>query len=169
MNSRKVLKYIRIVTYIIIGILFFILKFTNVINWTCYINENFGILCPSCGITRASIAILNFNFPLAVARNAYFTLVLFPIFLILFIDDVVCMIMKKKSFVEIILRTIIEKEKIVGGYAVIGISYILSIYLFYNLIRIRIKKEENRLNRVYVLIVLIITLIFVWNMFRIIK
>ncbi len=49
---------------------------------------------------------------------------------------------------------------------IIGIAYILSIYFFYNLIRIRTKKEKNRLNRVYVLIVLILVLIFIWNIFR---
>ena len=49
---------------------------------------------------------------------------------------------------------------------IIGISYILTIYLFYNLIKIRIKKEENRINRVYVLIVLILVLIIIWNIFR---
>lgn len=50
--------------------------------------------------------------------------------------------------------------------AIIGISYILSIYLFYNLIRIRIRKEENRQNRIYLLITLILGLIVVWNIFR---
>lgn len=49
---------------------------------------------------------------------------------------------------------------------IIGISYILTIYFFYNLIRIRIKNEENRQNRLYVLITLIIGLIVIWNFFR---
>lgn len=167
MEPRKVLKYIRIITYIAIGIMLLTLKFSNNIGWTCYINENLGILCPSCGITRASIAILNFNFSLAIEKNAYFTLVLFPIFMILFIDDIICMVIKKKSLVEIILRTIRRKD--MGGYIIIGISYILSVYFFYNLLRIRIKKEEYRLNRVYVLIVLIIVFIALWNMFRIMR
>ncbi len=49
---------------------------------------------------------------------------------------------------------------------IIGIAYVLAIYLFYNLIRIRIKKEENRRNRVYILITLIMSLIVIWNIFR---
>lgn len=49
---------------------------------------------------------------------------------------------------------------------IIGMSYILAIYLFYNLIRIRIKNEKNRINKVYILIVLILCLIIIWNIFR---
>ncbi|MCI9366286.1 MAG: DUF2752 domain-containing protein [Clostridia bacterium] len=115
MNTRKILKYVRIGTYLILGITFLTLKYTKLIKWTCYINDNFGILCPSCGITRATIALLNFNIPLAIENNAYFALILFPIFFILFVDDIVCMIIKKKSLVEIILRTMIKERMILFG------------------------------------------------------
>ena len=73
----------------------------------CHIYENSGFLCPSCGITRATKAILDFNFGSAISYNSYYTLILLPIFLILLIDDIVCMIIKKRSFVGIILD---EKE-----------------------------------------------------------
>ena len=102
MKQKAVFKYIRIIVYIGIIILWIVLKYTNLINWKCYINENFGILCPTCGITRATRAILNFNFPLAIHHNAYCTLILFPIFFILFVDDIICIILKKRSFVDII-------------------------------------------------------------------
>lgn len=49
---------------------------------------------------------------------------------------------------------------------IIVIAYILTIYLFYNLIRIRKKQENNRINKVYVLLVLILCLIIIWNIFR---
>lgn len=49
---------------------------------------------------------------------------------------------------------------------IIGIAYIFGVYLFYNLIRIRTKGENERINKVYVAIVSIILLIFVWNIFR---
>ncbi len=49
---------------------------------------------------------------------------------------------------------------------IIGIAYILTIYLFYNLIRIRLKNERNRSNRVYILITLILVLVIIWNIFR---
>lgn len=92
----------------------------------CYIKENFGILCPSCGITRGTEALLNFNFILAIKYNAYFTLILFPIFLILFVDDIICMIIKKKSFVEIILRRIgrmIKRDEKNNNYYILYSNY----------------------------------------------
>lgn len=99
----KTLKYVRIIFYILSAISMLILRFTDTIHWTCFIKENFGINCPMCGVTRALEAIMSFNISLAIERNAYVTLVLFPIFTILFIDDVISMILKKRSFVEIIL------------------------------------------------------------------
>lgn len=51
-------------------------------------------------------------------------------------------------------------------WVIIAVSYILAIYLFYNLIRIRLKKEENRRDRIYILIVIIISFIVIWNIFR---
>ena len=102
-KRRKILRIIRIIAYIAIIIFFIILKYTDIIRWTCYINEHFGVLCPSCGITRAIRAIINFDFNLAIKNNAYCTLVLFPTFLILSVDDIISMILRKKSLVEIIL------------------------------------------------------------------
>ena len=49
---------------------------------------------------------------------------------------------------------------------IIGIAYIFMIWLLYNLIRIRIKNEKERINKVYIAIVAVILLIFVWNIFR---
>ena len=102
-KRRNILKIIRIIAYVAIIISLIILKYTDIFNFSCYINKHFGVLCPSCGITRAMRAIVNFDFVLALKNNAYCVLILFPIFLILFVDDIISMIMKKKSFVEIIL------------------------------------------------------------------
>lgn len=98
----KSFKLIRIILYIILAILLILLKFTNIFMFNCYINDTFHVLCPTCGITRATIAILNFDFLYAISHNAYYTLVLFPIFFILFIDDIVCLLLNKRSFVDII-------------------------------------------------------------------
>lgn len=49
---------------------------------------------------------------------------------------------------------------------IIGTAFILVMYLFYNLARIRVKNEKNRQNRIYVLIVIILILMFIWNIFR---
>lgn len=102
-NRKNTLKYIRIIFYVVSAISMLILKYTDMIHWTCFINENFGVNCPMCGVTRALKAIMNLNILHAIEINAYVTLVLFPIFTILFIDDVMSIILKKKSFVEIIL------------------------------------------------------------------
>lgn len=102
-NRNKLLKYIRLVIYILMIIFILLLKYTNTIKFVCFINENYGILCPTCGITRAIAALSNFNFSLAVQRNAYFTLILCPIFIVLVVDDILCMIKGKRSFIEIIL------------------------------------------------------------------
>ena len=95
-------KLIRIIFYIVLAILLILLRFTNILDFSCYINDTFHILCPTCGMTRATIAILNFDFARAIWHNAYYTLILFPIFLILLIDDIVCLILNKRSFVDII-------------------------------------------------------------------
>ena len=100
----KILKYIRIIIYIAILAGLIWLKFTNGSFGECYIKSSLGIECPSCGITRAVIAILNLDFISALNYNAYFVLVLLPMFLVFFIDDIICMIVKKQSFVEIIFR-----------------------------------------------------------------
>ena len=102
-KRRNILRVIRIIVYVLIIISMLLLRYTDVIRGTCYINEKWGILCPTCGITRAMKALANFDIPRAINWNAYSTLVLFPTFLILFIDDVICMILNKKSLVEIIL------------------------------------------------------------------
>ena len=105
MYRKNLLKYIRIAVYIGIFISLVILKFGGVSNFgECYIRENIGFLCPSCGITRGAYALMNFDIPLAIKYNSYFTLILLPVFLILFVDDIICIIIKKRSFVEIILR-----------------------------------------------------------------
>ena len=102
-KRRKILKIIRIIVYILFITTMILLKYTDVIRGKCYINDRYGILCPTCGITRAMTALANFDISRAIHWNAYATLVLFPTFLILLVDDVICMILKKKSLVEIIL------------------------------------------------------------------
>ncbi len=99
---RKSFKLIRLFFYLVLAILLILLRFTDIFNFNCYINDTFHILCPTCGITRATIAILNFDFAQAIWHNAYYSLVLFPIFFILLIDDIVCLVLNKRSFVDII-------------------------------------------------------------------
>lgn len=80
------------------------------IEMKCFFFENFGIQCPACGLTRATIAVLHLNFVEAIKYNAYYTLVLIPLIMILIINDLYVVIQRKinskkhlPSFVEIIL------------------------------------------------------------------
>lgn len=104
MKQINVLKFIRIIVYVILLITLLFLGFSDDNNFgLCHIKENFGLSCPSCGITRATKAILSLDFILAIEYNAFFTLILLPVFFILFIDDIICMIFNKRSLVDIIL------------------------------------------------------------------
>lgn len=98
----KCFRFIRIFLYLCLFANLIFLKFTNFFNVSCYIREITGFLCPSCGITRATKAILDFDFISAIQYNEFFVFVLLPIFTILLLDDIFCMILKKKSLVDVI-------------------------------------------------------------------
>lgn len=101
-------EYTRIAIYIISIILAILVVFGK-INLLCYWKETYGILCPACGLTRATISILKFDLYNAIEANAFYTIVLVPFVLILVINDLFTIIKrkitKKKdiSFVEIML------------------------------------------------------------------
>lgn len=106
MNKKKIL---RIIAYVVIVVALVLLKFTTILNIPCVIHERTGIDCPTCGFTRAVTSILNFNFVDAFNYNTFFTVVIFPVFTFLFVQDVIYIVLsiinKKeyKSYVEIIL------------------------------------------------------------------
>lgn len=100
----KILKYIRITVYVLILAGLIWLKFTNFYFGDCYIRTHLGFICPACGITRATEALLNLDFKSAISYNAYYVLILLPLFIIFFVNDIYCMITNKTSFVDIILR-----------------------------------------------------------------
>lgn len=105
MNKKKIL---RIIAYIVVIVALILLKFTTLLNIPCVIHTKTGLDCPTCGFTRAVTSILNFNFLDAINYNAFLTVVIFPIFTFLFIQDVLYItlgIIKKKeykSYIEII-------------------------------------------------------------------
>ena len=101
-------EYVRIILYVII-----LISITAVIifeiNIPCFWKENFGITCPSCGITRATKSLIHFHIHDAMEYNGFYTLILVPFVLILFFNDAF-MILKRKifkindiSYVEILL------------------------------------------------------------------
>lgn len=101
-------EHVRLVIYIVSTILS-ILVFIGKIELPCYWKENFGFLCPACGLTRATISFMRLDFIQAFEYNAYYTCILLPLVLILVINDIYTIfkryITKKKdiSFVEIML------------------------------------------------------------------
>lgn len=98
---------VRAIIYII-SIVLILLVVIGKIKTSCYFKDNFGIICPACGLTRATISIINLNFYEAMQYNLFYTVVLIPLVLFLVINDVYILIkrfiFKKKgiSFVEII-------------------------------------------------------------------
>lgn len=80
-------EYIRIIIYII-SLILTLLVFLGKINITCYYKEHFEILCPACGLTRATANILQLKFRDAYELNAFYTCVLIPFVSILVINDI---------------------------------------------------------------------------------
>ena len=98
---------IRMIIYII-SIILVALVMLGTIQTSCYFKDNFNIYCPACGLTRATISIVRFDFRDALSYNLYYTTVLIPLLLILVINDIWVFvkrfILKRKSisFIEII-------------------------------------------------------------------
>lgn len=101
-------EYVRAIIYII-SLILTLLVFLGKINFSCYYKEHFGILCPACGLTRATINILQFKFIEAYKLNAFYTCVLVPFVTVLVINDIYIILkrhitgIKDISLVEIML------------------------------------------------------------------
>lgn len=91
--------YVRLLVYICtIIILFFV--YNGKIEAKCYFYQSSGLLCPACGLTRATINIIKLNFTEAIEYNQFFTCVLIPLVFILVVDDI-----------YVILKRLIKKKK----------------------------------------------------------
>ena len=108
MKKIKIGVILRIILYVAIIFSLIALKYTNFLNLKCFIYSRTGILCPTCGITRAVKSLVNFDIASSIKYNTFFTLVLLPIFLILFVQDIFVIVINLiknknyKSFVDII-------------------------------------------------------------------
>lgn len=115
MGNKKIKFYnVRMIIYII-SVILVLFVFVGKISPKCYFYENYGFLCPACGLTRATISILKLKINDAISYNAFYALVLMPFLMFLIIDDVynivkrsVCKEQNRYSIVEIILG---EKSK----------------------------------------------------------
>ena len=112
-NLKKAMKKIkfdlvRLVIYII-SIILVIYIVTKNIAIPCYWNENYGLICPSCGLTRATKNILQFNFYEAIKNNMFYTCIIIPFLFFLLINDWYIIfkryILKKQdfSYIEMIM------------------------------------------------------------------
>jgi len=69
------------------------------IGFPCAINSCFGIYCPGCGLTRAGIAMLHFDFAEAFRYNA-FSLILLPLVFIVLASFIWEYVFDKASFIS---------------------------------------------------------------------
>lgn len=86
--KNTLFSYIRLLLYIFLLLLVLFIYWFGFPYIGCYWNETYGILCPSCGVSRAIIAILHFNFSLAIRHNLLFTCIVFPLFALLLLNDI---------------------------------------------------------------------------------
>lgn len=125
MNKKiKIFSYIRLAIYTA-AIIAAVMLINGKITTSCYWNDNFHILCPTCGMTRATINILSFNFSEAIKYHAVYTCILFPLTFILVIDDIFIFFKRtitKKSELSII-------EKICGINGSKNARYIFLIFV----------------------------------------
>ena len=71
MNSKnEKFGIVRAIIYII-SIVLILLVVIGKIKTSCYFKDNFGIICPACGLTRATISIIHLNFYEAIQFILY--------------------------------------------------------------------------------------------------
>ena len=107
-KRNYIFEKIRLAIYIF-AVILIILAVVNNYEGGCYWREKYGILCPACGLTRATVNFVKLNFKEAYSYNPFYTAVLLPFILFLVINDIFVIIKRKItkkddiSFVEIIL------------------------------------------------------------------
>lgn len=98
---NNVWTYVRIVAYILV-VLAVVLCANGKIYLGCMFFEEFGVICPTCGATRATLAMLSGNIISAIEYNAFYSLVILPFVIFLILEDLYV----------IITRYLLKKERI---------------------------------------------------------
>jgi len=96
-STKKRLIFVIAVFLILLLLLFiYIYLFENFkIAIPCVFHEITNLFCPGCGATRVIIALINFDFAVAIKQNIVLTF-LFPLLAIYFLDKIVAWILRKK-------------------------------------------------------------------------
>ncbi len=137
MNKKiRTFSYIRLAIYTA-AIFAAVMLINGKITTSCYWNNNFHILCPTCGITRATINILRFNFSEAIRYHAVYTCILCPLTFILAINDI--FILFKRTITKKQKLSIIEKICGINGSKnrkyIILIFVLLLVFITYGILR----------------------------------
>ena len=117
-NKNKIL-----ILFSYIGLILIFLIYVNH-SIPCLFKTIFKTPCPSCGMTRAFIAILNLNFQEAIYYNIL-SIPLFLTFLLIFIINIIDIIFNKKNLDKIIKLTVKHYYILI---ILLIISWIINIY-----------------------------------------
>src|SRR5690554_4237943 len=100
-TMKKYFPIARLIFYFIFFLFFILVLISHFQESNCFTYVHLNYLCPTCGVTRAFISLLDFNFIDAFNFNTVFTLAIGPICIFIFLQDAYC----------IIYRMITHKEK----------------------------------------------------------
>ena len=86
---KLVLRISRLIFYIALFLTFAIIPTSHFLNHTiCAVKTITGYDCPTCGVTRSFSSIMHFKFIDAFHYNNAFLLIIFPISLIIILNDI---------------------------------------------------------------------------------
>lgn len=85
--KNNIWTWIRVIVYIsIIFVVAFYVREGLYIK--CHFVELFGVPCPTCGATRATISMVNGDIINAIIYNAFYSLVILPSFIFFMVEDI---------------------------------------------------------------------------------
>lgn len=111
----KIFPLIRIILFIMLLLTFIIIPVEVIEKRSlCSTYNHFNIICITCGVTRAFSNIMHLNFIRAFKYNDVFTLAIFPICMVIFINDLICYFYRivkgkcKYSYIEFLMVNIYD-------------------------------------------------------------
>lgn len=119
-KAKKQNKILALLILLGVLIVLFTLKYINpseVVLLPCWMHELTGILCPGCGLTRATYSILNLNFKEAFSYNAL-SFVVMPLLGVIVIGYIYYLFTGKKLIVNIKKRYYISAVIIVLAFTI---------------------------------------------------